>query len=222
MKKNTKSEKKTKVTYDEILLKRVLALLAQHNSIEQKKMFGGVCVLLNGHMICGVEKNQLLMRVGVENHKKALAQKHASEMKFTSKPMRGFILVKPPGYKTESALKWWIDLSVNFVFLLPKKKKPPSEYPNSTPLRKVKNFGPVTAGELTSIGIETIGQMREKGFEETCRLWVQYYPERMNANAFLGVVCALENTLWTKATSDQRKQAHAMARMLRAEMGKFF
>ncbi len=140
-------------------------------------------------------------------------------MDFTGKPLKGFIFVSEDGYKTDRDLKRWIDLGLSFVSTLPAKKKASSKYPDSTPLRKVKNFGPVTSGELNSIEIVTIGQIRKFGFEETCRKWVQYYPERLNANAFLGIICSIENTLWTKATAEQRKAAHSMTRLLRSEFG---
>ncbi len=86
-----------------------------------------------------------------------------------------------------------------------------------TPLRRVKNFGPVTSAELESIGLVYMDQLEALGFEDTCRKWVEFYPERLNANAFLGIICALEQTVWTKATPDQRAQAHGMVKLLRQE-----
>ncbi len=203
--------------YNEGLLIRVLKLLGKTNQIEQKKMFGGVCILLNGNMLCGVESTRLMLRVGPEKYEFALAKKHATKMDFTGKPLTGFVFVNEAGYKTDRDLKRWIDLGLSFVSTLPPKKMASSKYPDLTPLKKVKNFGPVTAGELNSIEIVTIGQVRKLGFEETCRKWVQYYPERLNANAFLGIVCSIENTVWTKATAEQRKMAHSMVRLLRSE-----
>lgn len=89
----------------------------------------------------------------------------------------------------------------------------------STPLKKVKNFGPVTLAEFESMGITTLEEISNLGFDETCRKWVQYYPERLNANAFIGVICAMEETVWTKATTEQRRMAHAMVKLLRNEYG---
>lgn len=90
---------------------------------------------------------------------------------------------------------------------------------NSTPLKKVKNFGPVTSAEFESMELLTLEQVKSLGFEDTCRMWVQYYPQRLNANAFLGVICSIEDTVWTKATPEQRQMAHAMVRLLRREYG---
>ncbi len=90
---------------------------------------------------------------------------------------------------------------------------------SSTPLKKVKNFGPVTLAEFESMGLITLEQVKSLGIEDVCRTWVQYYPERLNANAFIGVICSIENSVWTKANSDQRRAAHAMVKLLRSEYG---
>jgi hypothetical protein len=87
------------------------------------------------------------------------------------------------------------------------------------PLKKIKNFGPVTLAEFESMGIEYLDQIEALGFEDTCRKWVQYYPERLNANAFLAVACTLDGVVWTKATSAHRRDAHALVAELRSEHG---
>lgn len=88
-----------------------------------------------------------------------------------------------------------------------------------TPLSKVKNFGPVTLAEFNSMGLTTLEEVKRLGFEDTCRKWIQFYPERLNANAFLGVICSIDDTVWTKATPEHRHMAHSMAKLLRSEYG---
>lgn len=88
-----------------------------------------------------------------------------------------------------------------------------------TPLSEVKNFGPVCLAEFDSIGWKYLDQIERLGFEDTCRKWIQYFPERLNANAFLGIVCALDGIVWTKATPAHRRAAHGLARQLREEFG---
>ena len=88
-----------------------------------------------------------------------------------------------------------------------------------TPLAKVKNFGPVTRAEFEAMHLTSLEQLQRLGFEDICRRWVQYFPQRLNANAFLGVICSLDSTVWTRATVGQRRMAHQMACTLRAEFG---
>lgn len=87
----------------------------------------------------------------------------------------------------------------------------------STSLSKVKNFGPVTRAELEAIGISTLEQIEALGFEETCRKYVLHYPERLNANAFLGIASALDGVVWTQASTQHRKMAHELVKRLKLE-----
>lgn len=89
----------------------------------------------------------------------------------------------------------------------------------STSLKNIKNFGPVTMAEFESMGLIYLEQIKSLGFEETCRKWIQYYPERLNANAFIGIICAIEDTVWSNATPNQRQMAHALVKLLRNEAG---
>ena len=86
-----------------------------------------------------------------------------------------------------------------------------------TPLSKVKNFGPVTLAEFESIGIDTLEQIKKMGWEETCRQWVQYYPERLNANAFVGIITAVDGITWTKATSEHKAEVRRLVAEFRRE-----
>lgn len=87
------------------------------------------------------------------------------------------------------------------------------------PLKGLKNFGPVTYQEFEPMGILFLDQIEALGFEETCRKWVQYFPERFNANAFLGIACCLDGVTWTKASADHRRQARSLVSQLRLEFG---
>lgn len=88
---------------------------------------------------------------------------------------------------------------------------------NSTPLNKVKNFGRVTLAEFESMGIATLEQIKKMGWEETCRHWIQYYPERLNANAFVGIITAVEGITWAKATSEHKAEVRRLVTELRRE-----
>ena len=109
------------MAYDEILADRVGALLKGKRSITRKKMFGGLCFMVNGNMACGVEKNKLVVRVGPDTYEKFLKQKHIRKMDFTGKPLKGFIYVMPEGLQRTDSLLKWVDRGVRFAQSLPKK-----------------------------------------------------------------------------------------------------
>ncbi len=87
----------------------------------------------------------------------------------------------------------------------------------NTPLAQLVNFGPVTLPELESVGFKTLGDLRALGWQEVCRKWVEMYPERLNANAFIGIIAVLEGIVWTKISAAQRAQAKALVKKIKSE-----
>ena len=84
-------------------------------------MFGGLCIMVAGHMCCGIIKDTLMGRVGPEQYEESLKEPHVRKMDFTGKPMKGMIYVAPEGIKTDKQLKKWVSTCESFVFTLPPK-----------------------------------------------------------------------------------------------------
>lgn len=106
----------------EHLADRIRNLLNDDPNISEKKMFGGVCFMLNGNMMCGpVKSGNMMLRVGKELEAEARAKPFTREMDFTGKPMKGFIFVEPEGFETEQQLYAWITFATKFVGALPAK-----------------------------------------------------------------------------------------------------
>ena len=83
-------------------------------------MFGGLCFLVDGHMVCGTHENRFMFRVGRENEAAALARPGARPMDFTGRPMGGFVWVGPDSCRG-AVLDDWIDLATDYVRALPPK-----------------------------------------------------------------------------------------------------
>lgn len=111
------------MAYSETLAVRIRALLASRNDVTEKKMFGGLCVMVSGSMACGIIGDDFLARVGAEGHDAALGRPHTKIMAFTGRPLRGFILVEPAGVRTPATLKRWIDETVASAIRAGKEKK---------------------------------------------------------------------------------------------------
>ena len=108
--------------YDEGLAERLRECYAEIDSVAEKKMFGGIAFLVNGHMSCGVVKETLMVRVGPERYESALDRPHAREMDFTGRAMKGFVYVSPEGFESDDDLTRWVELSLQFVSGLPPKR----------------------------------------------------------------------------------------------------
>jgi len=89
--------------------------------VVEKKMFGGLGFLLNGNMACGVNKDDLIMRVNPEKHATLLKKPHAKPFDLTGRPMKGWLVVGAEGVKTEKQLSTWVKEGVEFSLTLPPK-----------------------------------------------------------------------------------------------------
>lgn len=110
------------MSYDKGLAQRIREQLQERSDVEEKKMFGGLCFMVSGHMCCGLVGDLLMARVGPDNYKDCLSKPYTNEMDFTGRPMRGFIYVSPEGIKTDSDLTEWIGHCIDFVESLQPKR----------------------------------------------------------------------------------------------------
>ena len=86
-----------------------------------KKMFDGVCRLLNGNMVCGVYKDYLILRLGVETAETALQSEFTRPFDITGRAMKGWVMVEQKGFATDDALEEWLNQAKEFVDTLPAK-----------------------------------------------------------------------------------------------------
>ena len=106
---------------NEVLAGRLRNACKGRKNIVEKKMFGGMCFLLRGNMLCGTGKADFMFRVGKEQDAKALSRKGARPMDITGKVIKGFVWVDPRTCDAR-ALKGWIALAENYVGKLPAKE----------------------------------------------------------------------------------------------------
>jgi TfoX/Sxy family transcriptional regulator of competence genes len=103
------------------LVDRILVILSGTPGLEEKRMFGGVGFMVNGNMACGVNKSDLIVRVGPESYAEALAEENVKEFDMTGRPMTGWVVVNEQGYLDDKDLQGWVDRGVAFARSLPEK-----------------------------------------------------------------------------------------------------
>ena len=109
------------MAYNQQLADRILAILSGSSGLDVKRMFGGVGYLVHGNMACGVNKNDLIIRVGPDAYGQALSEENVKEFDMTCRPMTGWIVVNEQGYLDEKDLQSWVDRGVAFARSLPEK-----------------------------------------------------------------------------------------------------
>ena len=109
------------MAYDEGLAQILRDALADRDGIVERRMFGGLCFLMHGNMLCGVHKGGGMARVGKENMDAALAIEGVGPMTFTGRPMGGIVDVAPDLMADDARLGEVMALALGFVSALPAK-----------------------------------------------------------------------------------------------------
>ena len=109
--------------YNQLLAQRIRTALDERPGLIEKKMFGGVGFMLRGNMACGVQGDDLIVRVGADQDGAALSQPHVRPFMVTpGKPMKGWVFVAPKGCETDLDLKRWVEQGCAYALTLPEKE----------------------------------------------------------------------------------------------------
>lgn len=109
------------MTLDEGLAQRISDQISDLAGYEEKRMFGGIGFLLRGNMACGVNKENLIIRVGPDYYQEALSKPNVKIFDMTGRAMTGWIVVTEPGYQKDADFQEWVDRGVAFALTLPAK-----------------------------------------------------------------------------------------------------
>jgi TfoX/Sxy family transcriptional regulator of competence genes len=101
--------------YSQELAARIRTAIGKKKGIEERRMFGGVGFLLNGHMLVGVWKDSLIVRLDEEEGEGALRERHVRVFDITGKAMKGWIMVAAEGTETDDEVKGWVKRAVKYV-----------------------------------------------------------------------------------------------------------
>lgn len=91
------------------------ALTAKGIVFEEKKMFGGICYLVDDKMLAGANRDgKLLARVDPAETDVLLSQANVAPMVMQGKQMPGFLYVLPEGYESEADLAFWLEKCLEY------------------------------------------------------------------------------------------------------------
>jgi TfoX/Sxy family transcriptional regulator of competence genes len=103
------------MAYNEALADRVKDILESRKvRYTEKKMFGGLCFLVDDKMLLGVEKNRLMTRIDPEDEAGASKKKGVKPMDFTGRIMKGFLFVDDTAVDKDGELEYWVDLCMKY------------------------------------------------------------------------------------------------------------
>ena len=103
------------MAYSEFLADRVrISLKGFQTSYEEKKMFGGICFLVDDKMCVGIINDDLMVRIEPEKQDEFLSEKGCRIMDFTKRPMKGYLYVAPEGIDLDEDLDKWVNRCLEF------------------------------------------------------------------------------------------------------------
>ncbi|MEO1450880.1 MAG: TfoX/Sxy family protein [Bacteroidota bacterium] len=118
------------MAYDIHLADRIRQVLQERSAtFYEKKMFGGLCFMVDDKMCVGIVKEDMMARIGPEAAELDHQKPGVRPMDFTGRPMKGYRFISPEGTDLDEHLAYWVDLCLVFNPLAKaskKRKKPAS------------------------------------------------------------------------------------------------
>jgi TfoX/Sxy family transcriptional regulator of competence genes len=101
--------------YDEKLADRTREIIAlTHKNVQEKRMFGGLCFMVNDKMCVGVEKYRMMVRLDPAKFDEVMEKEGCLPMDFTGKIMKGFVFVDKEVLNTKMKLAYWVKLALEY------------------------------------------------------------------------------------------------------------
>lgn len=85
-----------------------------HKKVEEKKMFGGLCFIVNDKMCMGVEKERLMVRLDPAKYDEVIEKEGCRPMDFTGRVMKGYVFVDADVLTTKRKLEYWVKLALEY------------------------------------------------------------------------------------------------------------
>jgi len=113
------------MAFNEKLADRTREIIATtHKNVEEKRMFGGLCFMVNDKMCVGVEKDRMMVRLDPALYDEVMEKEGCRPMDFTGKIMKGYVFVDAAVLNTKKKLEYWVNLALAYNKMAkPSKKK---------------------------------------------------------------------------------------------------
>lgn len=110
------------MAYDEELADRIRDVVEGEPGLSEKKMFGGLAFLIDGHMAAAASsKGGMLLRVDPAQTESLLREPHVGRFEMGGREMDGWLRVDQEEVATDDALQHWVGLGVAYCRSLPPK-----------------------------------------------------------------------------------------------------
>ena len=111
------------MVYDVELAARIRELVAEEPGVTEQKMFGGLAVLVHGHMaVAASSEGGALVRVDPAQSDAIVAGSSARPMEMRGRQMKGWLRLDVETLRAERELAKWVALGTAYARSLPPKR----------------------------------------------------------------------------------------------------
>lgn len=113
------------MAYTEKLADRVRDLIyVHHKKVEEKKIFGGLCFMVNDKMCVTVKTERFMFRINPDKISSVMKKEGCKPVVMRGKKMKDFVFVTIDGLNTKKKLEYWVNLALEYNKIVkPSKKK---------------------------------------------------------------------------------------------------
>ena len=102
------------MVYNEKLANRIREALVDQPHVEEKKMFRGLCFMVNGKMCLCASGDEMLCRIGPDIFEQALETNGIRGMIRNGKPLKDFVFVNQEAMHTQQQFDYWVNAALVF------------------------------------------------------------------------------------------------------------
>lgn len=99
---------------NEKLADRIREALVNQPDVEEKKMFKGLCFMVNGKMCLCASGDEMLCRIGPDIFESALETNGIRGMIRNGKPLKDFVFVGEEAMRTQKEFDYWVNAALDF------------------------------------------------------------------------------------------------------------
>jgi len=110
------------MAYDEELGNRIREYIEHETALTEKRMFGGLAFMINGHMaVSAGSQGGLLLRVDPAETDSLVSEPHVGRFVMRGRELDGWLRVDPQAIDTDEQFARWLGIGVSYARSLPPK-----------------------------------------------------------------------------------------------------
>jgi len=102
------------MAYSEKTANRIREALSEQKNVEEKKMFQGLCFMVDGKMCICIRNDEIMCRLDPEKYEAVLEEKNCRPMVHNGKTMKGFVFVDDKEIKNPVDLAFWVEMALEY------------------------------------------------------------------------------------------------------------